>query len=660
MFSRQLLFRVMAGAVLANAIVPGAARAQIIRSPGPSTATPARTPASPSAPASASTVPDSFPPPDQSTGQRAQADFEEFRRLHLPAAHSRAPSTCDEQVGRFCYWYDDREPAPPKEPPAITQRREQLIALLDTIARVAVDDRWVSGQRVRYLAESERYGAALDAAKQCRVGGWWCDILVGFSLHLLGRYQAADSVYAVALKSMQSRDRCDWRSVDLLIDDDARQQYRRFPCGDARREAFEDRAWFFARTLYSMDGNDSRTEHYARMTMTLMLRDAPGIYENGFDDDERELLLRFGWPRAWAMDQGGLRMSQPQIMLPGGMGPRGGGGMGRPGGIPRPRGTGGGPRPDGRGGPRPDGRGGPGQGSPAGSVIGMEPMPAYRYVPPGFVLNNPSISDSSAWRLQLPPVIARYAPPYAVTLKPLEHQKAMFRRGDTALVVLAYDTRSMKELDSARISAALVITPSDSPRDYAVRVSTAPAVGVLTARAPWGPLLMSAEVAAPDRRAVARARYGVAMPFAVGARVTLSDLLLYKPHGSFPQSVEEAAPHAIPTERLRADEKLGVYWESYGTDPAGEKMHVSLTVVREVEESGFFRRQAKALKLVHEATPVTVSVEDLSARGTRVSPRAIEVDISTLRKGSYIVQLEIEVAGQYVVRADHRIEVVAP
>jgi hypothetical protein len=183
---------------------------------------------------------------------------------------------------------------------------------------------------------------------------------------------------------------------------------------------------------------------------------------------------------------------------------------------------------------------------------------------------------------------------------------------------------------------------------------------VLMARAPWGPLLMSAEVYAPEKLAVARARYGVNPPFAIGTRVTLSDLLFYKPYGTFPGSVDEAAPHAVPTERLRADEKLGVYWESYGTDPAGEKLGVSLTVVKEAEESGFMRRMGKALKLVREATPVTVSVSDMSARGSSVSPRALELDMSTLRKGSYIVQLEISVAGQYVIRADHRIEVIGP
>ena len=86
-------------------------------------------------------------------------------------------------------------------------------------------------------------------------------------------------------------------------------------------------------------------------------------------------------------------------------------------------------------------------------------------------------------------------------------------------------------------------------------------------------------------------------------------------------------------------------------------LKVSLTVVREVEESGFLRRQAKTLRVVTEATPVSITVQDMSARGSSTSPRALQLDISTLSKGAYVVQLEIEVAGQYIVRADHRIEI---
>ena len=138
-------------------------------------------------------------------------------------------------------------------------------------------------------------------------------------------------------------------------------------------------------------------------------------------------------------------------------------------------------------------------------VTSYEPTPAYRYVPPGFVLNDPAHSDSSNWRLQLPPVIARYSPTYALSLTPLEHQKAMFKRGDTALVVMAYDARVTKQLAGGKLTAALVVSPSEKPADYGKIVHDAPETGVLIARAPWGPLLMSAEVYDPAKRAVARA-----------------------------------------------------------------------------------------------------------------------------------------------------------
>ena len=140
--------------------------------------------------------------------------------------------------------------------------------------------------------------------------------------------------------------------------------------------------------------------------------------------------------------------------------------------------------------------------------------------------------------------------------------------------------------------------------------------------------------------------------------MSLSDLLFYKPYGSFPTTAEEAIPHALPTERMRANEKLGVFWEAYNTDPNGEKMGISLTVVREIPDNPTFLR--RSLRIGRENTPVSVSVQDMSAIGKTLSARAIELDISTLPKGAYIVQLEVSVAGQYVIRTDHRIEIISP
>ena len=131
------------------------------------------------------------------------------------------------------------------------------------------------------------------------------------------------------------------------------------------------------------------------------------------------------------------------------------------------------------------------------NVVSVEAFPAYRYIPAGFTLTDPTATDSTAWRLQLPPVMGRYAPAYAKVLVELEHQKAVFRRGDSALVVMAYDTRNTQAVAGAPLRVALAVTPAGRViHDFIARRDSAPATGVITVRAPWGPLLMSAEVAA--------------------------------------------------------------------------------------------------------------------------------------------------------------------
>lgn len=573
-----------------------AAGAQIVRGAPPVATTPSPT-------AGADTL---LPPLERA--RMAQAAFERFRVTNLPPFRGgRSGNNCDERVGNWCYWYDENT-KPALEPQPIAQRRLQLTRFLDSLAVLDPDEPWILGQRVRYHFEDQRPADALKAAQSCATGTWWCDVMVGFSLHMLGEYVTADSVYAHALTKMLARDACAWNDLSMLLDQDAQQTYKRFSCEDPKRKEFEQRAWWYARTLYLMHGNDSRTEHYARLTMALMLKDAATPHQNGFTDDERELMLRFGISTSWAKG---------------------------PASDPRDRFS--------------------------FSIVSHEPVPAYRYIPAGFVLNNPAISDSADWRLQLPPVMGRYAPPYAKIFKPLEHQKAMFRRGDTALVVVSYDAQALTDLQQTTVEAALTVSPGDKPREYQTRKSGGAADGILTVKAPWGPLVMSVEVAAPAKSAVARARYGMSPPYAVGTRMSLSDLLFYQPYGTFPKNAEEAIPHALPTERVLASDKLGVFWEAYGTDPAGEKMQISLTVVRElVDDPGFLRRQARSLRLAREVTPVSVIVTDMSAFGARLSPRALELDISTLPKGAYIVQLEVSVAGQYVIRADHRIEIIGP
>lgn len=565
------------------------------------------------------------PPADpREVARRAQDAFERFRRLNLPPYQGKVFSrgrSCPEPVGlNWCYWYDESG-AMPVELPQVVAKRDTLLRLLDSLGTANPGDNWIGGQRVRYYIEAERPGEALKVAESCTSYGWWCDALAGISLHEMQRFAEAEARYERVLAAMAPRERCTWQDLTPYLDDDTRRQYIRSSCGTPEREAFERRVWWFSRTRYGLEGNDSRTEHFARLTYVEFLRDAAKAYPRGFDEAEREILVRFGWARRFARD-GEARPPMPEELQPG---------------------------PDGRP-PRYDE-------SLRVNVIGAEPTPAHRFIPPANVLTSPASSDSTEWAVQRPPVVARYHPKYAARLLMLEHQQGLFRRGDTALVVLAYDVSKVPGLAFSRLDGALVLTPGTSPAGHATLARGLPARGTLTVKAPWGPLLMSAEIAADSAKTLVRARYGIRPPFAIGARVSLSDLLFYEPYGEFPSTVEAVLPHALPTQKVRADKKVGVYWEAYNTNPAGERMTISL-VVAPAEPQDEPGRLGRALRLGRGSSSVSLTVEDVSARGARTSPRAVELDISTLRPGDYLVQLEVDVAGQYVIRADRRITVV--
>ncbi len=557
--------------------------------------------------------------------QNAQAEFERFRRLHLPAYRGRVPQgrQCPEPVGlNWCYWYDETSTIAP-ELQDVTAARETLLVRLDSLGRENPGDNWISGQRVRYFIEANRPAEGLRVATECRSFGWWCDALAGISLHEMGRYAESEARFEKVLAQMQPRERCTWLDMTPYLDEDTRRQYIRNPCGSKEREAFEARAWWFARTRYGMAGNDSRTEHFSRLVYVEFLRDAASAYVRAFDEAEREMMIRFGWARQWAANGETRAPSQDELRT-------------MPDGSPPVRDR-----------------------SLTVNVIGQEATPAHRFIPPADVLTSPASSDSTDWAVQLPPVVARYHPAYASRLLMLEHQQGLFRRGDTAIIVLAYDVTKVRGLNDAPLEAALVVTPGTTPNGTGTRVRNAPKKGTITVRAPWGPLLMSAEVAADSASTLIRARYGIRPPFAIGARVSLSDLLFYTPYESFPTSVEEVLPHMLATQKVRADQPLGVYWEAYNTNPAGEDMRISLVVAPDDEEEpGRMTRAARALRLAKGKSPVAVTINDQSARGVRTSVRAVQLDISSLTPGDYLVQLEVDVAGQYVIRADRRITVV--
>ena len=541
--------------------------------------------------------------------KQQQLEFEGYRRQHIPQWNPGrgGAGNCDEQVGRFCYWYDDREPPPPPEPDDIKQARLNLIASLDSSFKVVTAEPWTSGVLVRYLIEAGRTDEALSVAGKCTTIGWWCHALRGFSLHAAGRYAAADSTWTRALAAMDERQRCDWRDLKLMLDDNLLREYREANC--AQRLAQEARVWWLSRPMLSSAGNDARSEYLSRRLYATFLEEAPSVHELGFDADERELLLRYGWPRAW---------SQHQVFV------------------------------QGRGAQR--------------SITGHEPTPAPPMLPTASSVRNPALSDSIGWRGKgLPGVRARYAPEYARRLLPLVHQAALFRRGDSAMVVMAYDVSGDAALSGAagtdKLSAALVLTKGEESDASIVRLPQPGPRGTLTARTLWGPMLMSAEVAATGKSTLARARYGLRASDTPGSRVSISDLLLFDPYADMPRTLTDVLPHARASQVVSKGAKVGIYWETYNTSPLGEAIQVGITVAPEEKDGSWLRRGLTALKLVREAQPVSVGISDVSARGLGYTPRAVVVDLATLKPGRYLMQLEVTAGGTAPVRSERVVTV---
>ena len=85
----------------------------------------------------------------------------------------------------------------------------------------------------------------------------------------------------------------------------------------------------------------------------------------------------------------------------------------------------------------------------------------------------------------------------------------------------------------------------------------------------------------------------------------------------------------MPTLTVRSSRKLGFYWEAYGTNPAGETMKISVTVAPEVsDEPTRSQRLKRALRVWKEAKPVSVQVQDVSARGQH--------DVAAIRGGRHL------------------------
>lgn len=531
----------------------------------------------------------------------AQERFEWTRRHHLPWTWGFSGGRCDLVVGRFCYWDDDDAAwSPPEEPEPVALARHQLLARLDSASRRFPGDRWIQGQRMRYLVESARYHDALWSARECRAGAYWCDALAGYVLHVMGDFHAADSAFARALTAMPETLRCEWTDLTVLLEGGLRGRYGDLAC--AQRDSLNAVVWWLADPSYVVAGNERRTEHYARHVVARLFDGSANPYGISWGRDNRELVLRYGWAIGWERE--------------------------------RPRGAGLTVRP---------------------SVVGHHADGALHFMPPAAFVESPASIAPDDWNLDPPIPRSRYAPRYAARFSPLRHQLVLFRRGDSAVVVAGFDLEESLAAshpdrpppDRTAVIAGLTVTraPNDRPAP-ALRVVAVPR-GVVSAAVPRAAALVGLEVVGSADSSVGRARYWLDVPARTPDGFAVSELLLLASAEALPRTLAEAMPLARGSNRFSPGDPIGMYWEVYGLSPESTP-EVRITVF--TESKGFFRRAAQWIGVADGDRPA-MSLGWEASPGGRDGPagRAVSVKLPTDDAGRYRIRLEIAVAGRIAV-----------
>ena len=524
--------------------------------------------------------------------RNAQAAFEITRMLLLRTGEAGG-QRCDARIGRFCYSYSG-DGALPQEPATIGKERAKLLAVLDTVARAVPGDAWVAGQRVRYLIESGQPDSAAAAARSGRAATWWCAALEGLAWHAAGRFEAAEQAFETALDSMPETERCRWTDLSDLLENPLRARYRTLSC--AERRGFEDRVWWLAKPLWSLPGNDRRTEHFARLTMTRLLVEARWALAD-WGDDARELIVRYGWPLAWERDDCG-GMCQP---------------------IP----------------------------------LGFLVEPSFHFLPDTRAYEA-GLPDDAAGNLELQSALERYAPAYASRFESLEADFASFRRGDSTLVVASWDvSRDTVFQDTGLVAAAVLARDERAPTAVARR-SGAQGEGALVVEAAWEPALYSLELLAPGHHVAGRVRARLAPLAPSPGAVTLSGILLFEPADSLPADLP-AALARVHVGGIPVGRRIGVYWEAYGL-ASGEEVPTAVTVTP--ARRSLLTRVAAALGLAPKSGGVRLEWRETVHPPQGTVSRSLVLDLAGLAPGRYRVDVTVSPPGRASVTSTRLLDLI--
>ena len=537
---------------------------------------------------------------------RAQGDFESLRRQLLPRATFTGGADCDAVVGRYCF-VQQVASDPPKEAPEVVEARARLLTVLDSVGAVIPGDRWTLGQTVRYLVEAGRaheadsLGVACAASATVRATKSWCFALVGYTAQQYGKFPRADAAFSLALDELPEPDRGRFEDLALFLGR-AAGPYRRMD-GEPR-DSMTAAFWRLVQPLYLTNVNDLRTEFLARITRMYIEQDSRTTMSDWVRGDDRETLLRYG-VALW-YTQGDAR--------PGGMGPP--------------------------------------------PIAGIRRQPSFNFFPDAHVFAAPDQLAPDDWEFQNVESRPTYAPMWATSFEPLiNNQVALFRRGDSAFIVAAFEVNdggTRREPRQAGVFAAAVDRGGVLP-PFGTTIENAPPKVVSTLMAPWHPMIISLEVLDSANRSAERMRFAPKLPLA-STRLNLSDLLLYEPMDSVPpKSLIDAVPLALHSMTAPSSRQIGIFWETYGVRPEGETFDYALVV--EPVDQGLIHRALVGLHVMDPDRGLILQWRESPSIAGGIASRGLTVDLSRLKPGQYRVRLMLTSGANLPIVAERSIEV---
>ena len=536
---------------------------------------------------------------------RVQGDFEQLRRRLLPRTPLVAAGGCDAVVGRYCY-VQQVLPDAPDEAPEVVAARVQLLATLDSLNAIIPSDRWILGQKVRYFIEAGRPQAADSIGVTCAGGATdretksWCLALIGYTAQQFGNYGRADAAFTLALSEMSQSERTKWEDLALLLGRSA-GPYRRVD-GEPR-DSMTAAFWRLVQPLYMTNVNDLRTEFLARITRMHIERDSRTAMSDYWRADDRETLLRYGVA---------LWYTQGEV---------------RRGSIAPPE------------------------------IAGIRRVPTFNFFPDARVFASPDRLTPADWELENVESRPTYAPIWASSFQPIvDHQVALFRRGDSAFIVAAFavnDDAGLSETRRAGAFAAVIDRGGVLP-PIGTTIEKAGLSVVSTLLAPWRPMIISLEVLDAAHRAAGRMRFAPKLPSS-GARLSLSDLLLYAPKDSAPRSLTEVVPLAMHAARVPTNRQIGIFWEAYGARPQGETFDYALEV--EPVDQGVLHHALVKLHLKDPTRGLSLQWSEVPSIDGAIAPRGMTVDLARLKPGQYRVRLLLTSGTDLPIVAERSIEI---